>query len=102
MSLSYNSPDRVGGQRGGVTFRVIFTLTLSLSHQGRGDFKEFLSLFYTNFSLLTVISNTATIEGIKDMKRFIVILMAVFLSFAYASAAEKIKVVASIYPLGVV
>lgn len=36
----------------------------------------------------------------KDMKRFIIILIAVFLSFAYASAAEKIKVVASIYPLG--
>ena len=57
-------------------------------------------IFYTNCSLLTVISNTATIEGIKDMKRFIVILIAVFLSFAHASFAEKIKVVASIYPLG--
>lgn len=57
-------------------------------------------IFYTNCFLLTVISNTATIEDIKDMKRFIVILIAVFLSFAHASFAEKIKVVASIHPLG--
>ncbi|MDI6745177.1 MAG: metal ABC transporter substrate-binding protein [Thermodesulfovibrionales bacterium] len=34
------------------------------------------------------------------MKRFIVILIAVFLSFAHASFAEKIRVVASIHPLG--
>ena len=57
-------------------------------------------IFYTNCSLLTVISNTATIEDIKDMKRFIVILIAVFLSFAHASKAEKIRVVASIHPFG--
>jgi zinc transport system substrate-binding protein len=49
---------------------------------------------------LTVISNTVTIEGIKDMKRFTIIFIAVFLSFAHASFAEKIKVVASIHPLG--
>ncbi|MDP2279152.1 MAG: metal ABC transporter substrate-binding protein [Nitrospirota bacterium] len=34
------------------------------------------------------------------MKRLIIILIAVFLSFAHISHAEKIKVVASIYPLG--
>ena len=65
------------------------------------DFSWFsILIFYTNCFVLTVISNTATIEGIKDMKRFAIILIAVFLSFAHASHAEEIKVVASIYSLG--